>query len=334
MDIYYPQHELDSNSVSSGHRGLFLERRPQTTRTQFNHSKFGEQLSEFEATGCSTLLLSSEFFFYQIPEFLKYTEQYTIKFIAYVRADVELIESLYNQSVKRNGQIHPLAPRSQLPKSYLDELTDFVTEFSASPFLLRAYGNSDVFDGDIVSDFLNALKLTPPVETKLQPKKINPSYSFECLEFKRWINRFELGELDHPVDQCLQGYKGNDKAYTLLPEKIYQNYQEQSLNKINSLHALAFISNYEKLIEYVSSKPRAEYIHQELYPEHLRKVGEYLLDKDKALLSQVVSHIKEQKSTSSEDVQYVEMLSNIIDREDQSPRNNPWLKRFISWVRN
>jgi len=326
--VYYPQHELDSNSVSSGHRALFLERLSQTTRTQFNHAKFQQLLTEFNETDCSSLLLSSEFFFYQIPEFLKYKDQYDIQFIAYVRADLELIESLYNQSVKRNGQTMPLPHRNQLPKSYLDELIDFVSIYSDRTFSLRAYGDSTVFNTDIITDLLSCLDLEPPTGYGPQSEKINSSYSFECLEFKRWVNKFCLGDLDHRIDQCLQGFKSNTRAYSLLPANTYQCYQEQSLKKIKALQTLAPIKNYESLINYVKAKSRASYIHQELYPEHLVKVGEYLLATNKSLLSELVNHIGSKKLANS-DVEYFDLLQQLLGTNKMPEQKKSWLSKLM-----
>lgn len=330
--VYYPQHELDSNSVSSGHRALFLERLSQTTRTQFNHAKFQQLLTEFNETDCSSLLLSSEFFFYQIPEFLKYREQYNIQFIAYVRADFELIESLYNQSVKRNGQVLPLPHRSQLPKSYLDELIDSISIYSECTFNLRAYGDSTVFHTDIITDLLTCLDLDPPTGYTPHSEKINTSYSFECLEFKRWVNKFDLGNLDHRIDQCLQGFKSNSRSYSLLPANTYQCYKEQSLEKIMALQALAPIENYENLINYVKAKNRASYIHQELYPDHLTKVGKYLLEADKSLLSELVTHIGS-KELSDLDVQYLELLRQLLGTDTLPEQKRLWLSKLMRKMR-
>lgn len=326
--VYYPVHDVDINSVSSGHRALFLEKRSDTTRTQFNHDKFQALLAEFEATKCSTLLLSSEFFFYQVPQFLQYQKDYNIRLVAYVRADVELVESLYNQSVKRNRQVKPLAARSKLPKSYLDDLIDFMTVYPPELFCLRAYGNGDVLDPNIQADLLSAIGLPHNSEKQSLAGKINSSYSFECLEVKRWLNHFDLTNIDSQIDLYLQGYVGNRESYTLLPANVYKAYVTQSLEKINKLHSISGVHNYTKLVKYLSEKQRNNYIHQELYPSHLEKVARYLIGRNRNLVKILVNQIEQQVNEQKDK----ERLDIIKDAMADVPSKQNLFTKIKRWV--
>tara|TARA_Y100001963_G_scaffold160113_1_gene267953 strand:- start:2285 stop:3385 length:1101 start_codon:yes stop_codon:yes gene_type:complete len=333
QDIYYPVHDLDSNSVSSGHRNLFLEKPEGSPRATFNHEKFSELLAHFNDKKCGKLLLSSEFFFYQLPEFLKYANYYQLRFIAYVRADFELVESLYNQSVKRNFQTGKLAHRSMLPKSYLDDLITYVSQYSPDYFELRAFGDSEVFGGNIVTDFVQALRISNDICESYLDTKINSSYSFECLEFKRWVNRFKLTQLDATLDQYLQSYQGRINNYSLLPADIYKGYQTQSLEKINALQRVAPISNYEKLVAYVQAKRRGKYIHQDLYPQHLEEVASFLLQRDfntfEALLNQVGLHAKDEI-----DIERLKVLERIFETSYAGDARPHWLSKIWGLFKN
>ncbi|XQF90874.1 sulfotransferase [Pseudoalteromonas espejiana] len=97
--VYYPEHQQDSNGISSGnflsvfsaHNGDYV----------FNPKKLQDIITKAQAANCSTLLLSSEFFFSRLPALIKAIPD--AQFIAYVRNPAQLHESHYNQSVKRHG---------------------------------------------------------------------------------------------------------------------------------------------------------------------------------------------------------------------------------------
>ena len=63
---------------------------------------FAVASTELDASGCHTLLLSSEFFFPAIADIQKAFPE--AEFVVYVRNPIELLESNYNQSVKRHDE--------------------------------------------------------------------------------------------------------------------------------------------------------------------------------------------------------------------------------------
>lgn len=312
--VFYPAHEVDSNNVSSGHKNLFLERKPDTTRTSFSPILFEKVLKEFKLSGCETLLLSSEFFFYQIPQFFSYNDEFDLKFIAYVRADIDLVESLYNQSVKRNGQVKPLPIRATLPSSYLDDLETFIKDYSADMFSLRAYGDDSVFFGqNIVTDFMCELGIDVLSRAPSNSAKINSSYSFEALEFKRWLNQFSLGEFESEIDFFLQAISSEYMSYSLIPSEAFEQYKAQSIAKIESLNQQAVINNCDKLLHYLNNKVRANYMHQELYPQHLNRIVQQLAGSNPTLLSRLVIALSDQIYSGKDEAYF-----QIIARYDKS----------------
>ncbi|TPV55120.1 hypothetical protein FJ444_17840 [Aestuariibacter sp. GS-14] len=331
--VYYPAHEVDSNNVSSGHKNLFLERKPDTTRTSFSTILFEKVLKEFKLSGCETLLLSSEFFFYQIPQFFSYNDEFDLKFIAYVRADIDLVESLYNQSVKRNGQVKPLPIRATLPSSYLDDLETFIKDYSADMFSLRAYGDDSVFSGqDIVTDFMCELDIDVLSRPPSNSAKINSSYSFEALEFKRWLNQFSLGEFESEIDFFLQAISSGYMSYSLIPSEAFEQYKAQSIAKIESLNQQAVINNCDKLLHYLNNKVRANYMHQELYPQHLNRIVQQLAGSNPTLLNRLTMALLPQICSERDSIHFqtITHWNNLVNDSRSKPKNR--FIKALNWL--
>ena len=227
--IFYPKHNVDQNGVSSGNKDLFLEKCAKTGVISFNEAKYLLLLETFQKGPFQRLLISSEFFFAALPKILTSSKEFEVDVVAYIRPEYEFLESIYNQSVKRNKQTERISLRSSLPSSYLDRLLKYIETFGSDTFHLRAYGVGDFFENGIVADFMDYLAVDAAT-SKSEPY-INSSYRFECLEFKRWTNRFELNGLDRMLDSHLQAYDKGIRNYTVIPYETYVRYQEQSKQK-------------------------------------------------------------------------------------------------------
>tara|TARA_R110001606_G_scaffold202811_2_gene350943 strand:+ start:522 stop:1610 length:1089 start_codon:yes stop_codon:yes gene_type:complete len=324
-NILYPAHGVDENQVSSGHNQLFLDKE-QGKKSTFSHSNFQKLLDKFDVASFDTLLLSSEYFFYQIPEFMKYSEKYEIKFIAYVRPEYEFIESIYNQSVKRNRQNMPMAMRNEIRYTYLDSLIEYITTYGNQYFLLRAYGVKNFFEKNIISDFLSIFKLDYLViENDIIPI-INSSYSFDCLEFKRWTNNFLLDGLDNILDKKLQAYTKGNENYTLIPHQTYIDYKAGSKRKITAINDMCPIINYNSLIAYIDKTKRSVYMHQELYDEHLIKVVNFLTEEDFKFTKKLFLLISSQDNLTEKDKHKL----SIFKKELSHAQNRNPFRSFLS----
>jgi hypothetical protein len=315
--VFYPDHDIDQNQVSSGHNQLFLEAKV-GHKTQFNHQKFSALLSTFDAMNKDILLLSSEYFFYQIPEFVKYADKYKIKFIAYVRPEFEFIESIYNQSVKRNKQNMPMPMRNEIRYSYLDTLLEYLSTVGAEYFLLRAYGSRDFFEKNIVTDFLSIFAIETLADKDTIVPIVNSSYSFECLEFKRWINNFEIAELDNVLDKKLQSYPHTGQNYSLIPQQIYNTYKVQTLDKISLINEKCKIENHQKLISYINQTSRPVYMHQELHDAHLIKVLDFLQTQDLEFSKALFSALCAQDNLSEKDKHRISIFRSELKKRSKN----------------
>lgn len=211
--IYYPNHSIDSNGVSSGHVECLFDR-DSNNELHFSAVKLADVLEKATKSSAQSLLLSSEFFFRRLPSILTKLPQ--AKIIAYVRNPLDVIESSYNQSVKRHFQTEVIKITNAPKSTSLHALDKLVQQYGKSCFILRPYDFTLFVGNNIVSDFLFALNVDSS-DITIKKEKINSSYIFEALEFKRWFNQIENKELHSRLDYFCQGYLNGDSQYTLLP---------------------------------------------------------------------------------------------------------------------
>jgi len=333
--VFYPKHKVDQNGVSSGNKDIFLSHN-KSSNLLFNDGNFLALIEEFEKSKCHTLLLSSEFFFSNIPNFMKFRNRVEMEFVAYVRPEYEFIESIYNQSVKRNRQTSPLQCRTSLPHSYLDRLSEYIDTYGSDYFHLRAYGINDFFEKGIVADFVNVLKMPSELCEESNNNYINSSYSFECLEFKRWLNQFDLQGEDRRLDACLQGYDKGIKRYTVIPSSVHEVYKRQSKCKITALNDKAGIQNYLLLLEYINSTARDDYYHQDLYLSHVEHVTKFCVEKDAHFFQSLIKKIEPQLSSEVDQERFNKMVEvfNSTHTRNKDLSSSFSFKAFFSYVKN
>jgi hypothetical protein len=269
--IYYPKHTTDVNGISSGNLNNIYD---VTNSGRFlNKSKVNKLINLCEKLGMNTLLLSSEFFFENMNEVSSAFPD--AKFIAYIRNPLDSFESLYNQSVKRHHKVDLIKGPPKLPKFYLKKLETIVDTIGESHFILRAYSKSAFVGGSIIDDFYSVLNIPAPAYTS---KNINPSYSFEALEFKRWINQFCSHSVALRADKVLQSFEGDSGGFSLIEPKKYALYKDEALSFLNIMKSKYCIFGIEQLLEDVNAKRQKPYRRQKLSEEEFEQVATYLDD--------------------------------------------------------
>ncbi|MDO6567893.1 hypothetical protein Q4561_12550 [Alteromonas sp. 1_MG-2023] len=260
--IYYPEHPIDPNGVSSGNV-LSIFTRSNEGKLEYSETKKEKLLLDFHKSGCSTLLLSSEFFFLH-PEILADAFP-SAKFIAYLRYPVEVIESSYNQGVKRHGEVKKLGVPVK-PKSFqLKTLERKIKKIGKERFILRPYNDACYTNGTLLGDFSDILKL-PVSEFPIDSHhvRVNTSYSIDALEFKRWFNQFPLGELQGALDRFLQSYSAGKEAYSLIPVKVFELYKEEYLNTLKDFCQKYDVYNSDLFIEKCNHLEQKKFRKQQL----------------------------------------------------------------------
>lgn len=314
IGIMYPEHNADRNGIGSGHHSLLLNHK--ASGSEFNVDAYKTLLDEFYQSSSKYLLLSSEYFFYHIESFIELTGN--VKFVVFIRPECETIESLYNQAVKRNGLAAEISRRKGLRREVISRLFEVINEDNKGSFLLNGYGAQSYFPVSIVESFFSliGIKVTNIDEQK---KSVNRSYSFECLEFKRWSNRFVGTSFDNWLDPLLQKAPFGLYEYSLLPSALFDDYRLQSQQSIAELHAKCAITDYEYLNSYIANLQRKQYMHQHLNGEHFERVVKYLYRRNPTKLKELFDEVREQLLTDS-DRELLARYDVIVERNER--RNN------------
>lgn len=268
-DIFYPLHNLSSNGVSSGNLREIYDVLPDKSM-QLNHGKVKSLLSEFEKGSYTTLLLSSEFFTNKLEE-LK-TCFVSAKFIFYMRNPIEVRESNYNQSVKRHGKIALLKLSYNGHVPHLKKLVTFSEKFGCGDIILKFYGKSFFSRHNIISDFLSVLGLTVSTESKT----INMSYQFEALEFKRWINRYDIQHFQTVLDSALQNFNSGCSDYSLFNQERYLEQCEVSIRVMKPLFDDLGVFDTDEFFNSMRQKSLYSYKEQKLSDEQFLLVTDFL----------------------------------------------------------
>ncbi len=307
--IYYPQHSLDPNGVSSGNlRSIFSGDKG---NFEFSQKLFNEEVEKGKEKACHTIIFSSEFFFRnleilgeQVPE---------AKFVGYLRFGLETLQSSYNQAVKRHGRTTVFAPGNHI-QSTLSTLSIKIAKVGESRFILRPYSKSLFFNHSLIPDFLETVGIdASDVNTSIG--RVNPSYSPAAIEVKRWFNQLESASLQTRLDLALQGY-GDEQPFSLLSDDIFEKSKSRYL-----LQLKRFLDKHEVKF---ADQFYAECAQLENHPYKAQNLSEKQFEK---VLKDIVSHKK---------LTYLALYTAYVQaKANQHELNNPErveiLNRVVPW---
>ena len=277
--VYYPKHLISREQISSGNLRAILSEPTVENRKNSNADWFVDAekvktlLADFDASSCSILLLSSEFFFHRMIEIQKLIPQ--AEFIAYIRNPVELLESNYNQAIKRHGKLEKFSAPRSLDKYFWQYLTKACIAVGTECMHLRPYDETLMKGHNIVSDLLSVLDIDKSVENK----RINPSFTFASLEFKRLMNHFELGPLEPRVDNALQSCNIGSSSYSLMAPEDFERLNKQSCQQMQLFIGKFDQTHLSSLLENFRSAKQRLYHKQEANIRQLSAITEYLHNK-------------------------------------------------------
>lgn len=280
--VLYPPHTVDQNGVSSGNVRTIFDV-SEDKHFILNVERLSNLLDKFYKGNYTTLLLSSEFFFIRMIELKKHIPNAV--FIAYVRNPLEVKESGYNQSVKRHFQVERINTSRSKRLPHMARLVEYVNLYNKDDLYLRLFGQNYFKNGNIVSDLLSVLG----IELQISLPRVNSSYQFEALEYKRWLNQFQLNEYQVLVDRALQGYSGGTSHYSLIHHQQYVDdstyYSELIENyalELECKHLKPLISDMKKALPkpYVEQNlSEVQFLSMCKYLQSELKVDYYLLSK-------------------------------------------------------
>lgn len=254
--IYYPDHSVDINGVSSGNLRKIFD--GQRAELRFSEALFEKEKLKAEQRGCSTILFSSEFFFRNIKELAQHIPE--ALFVGYVRFGLEILQSSYNQAVKRHGKTTPFVPGRHV-QSTLSTLSKIIDEVGEDRFILRPYSKKLFVGGNLIADFLDALQVSSDgIDTTVG--RVNPSYCLESIEVKRWFNQLESDNLQAPLDLALQDY-GNQEPFSLFNDETFERSKQTYLSQVKRFAAKHRVRSCEEFLsecEALQNKPYREQV--------------------------------------------------------------------------
>ncbi|MFZ8143292.1 hypothetical protein [Alteromonas macleodii] len=275
--FYYPEHDVDKNGISSGNLFALFESSP-NGNLEFSNKRFALLEKNAVLKKCHTVILSSEFFFQHIVMLAKKLPEAT--FLAYIRFPLEVFESSYNQSVKRHGNTQAFGV-SERPLHYqLQDLINKMKVAGTKRFKLRPYLKECFYGGNLISDFLYSVGLNPALckEEKEQPR-VNPSYTLEALEFKRWFNQFELGERSHKMDIFLQSINDGTISYSLVSPRMFEHHKKLFIKRLREVSEVYKIDNVEKFIDGAKHIRQKKYVRQTLSDQDFNNMLDRYIDR-------------------------------------------------------
>ena len=277
---FYPQHLLDENGISSGN-ALSVYEYERSGALRFNEEKARRLLSECKRNFCHTLILSSEAFIARYEPLLEFFK--SVKVVFYLRNPLDCAESLYNQSVKRHFNTEIIRP-PRIGYERLIQLNKHIQQMPESTLEVRLYGKEFFSGGDIISDFLEAIKLKPTPEAV--SSVVNHSYSFEALEFKRALNFFPSVEFHRQLDKCLQAYQAGSRNFSLLSPAMYKRSVEMACECMSTLEKVIGIS-LDKMSNAIAGQTQKEPMVQELQTQQITALLNYIAEQQPMLLQDI-----------------------------------------------
>ncbi|WP_298636815.1 hypothetical protein [uncultured Umboniibacter sp.] len=274
--VWYPAHAIDSNGVSDGNRAELLSIDEQG-EFKVDAAKIQRLIAQFEASNYRSLVFSSERFYRHIPELARLLPQ--ARFVFYVRNQIEIFESNYNQSVKRHGQFKPIDTERAVRFRVLRQVGELINKGLLPQLDLRPYGAELFSGGNLVTDFLSAIDVNVSVEDR----GVNHSYSFEALEFKRAANYFCSPELSVEVDRACQAIAADAEGYSLLNEQTHRLLSNNLAAELKK-----FVERYNQpqllpLAEFIATKRPMKYCEQDSADVDFRSICRLIQKHDAAL---------------------------------------------------
>ncbi|WOT06318.1 hypothetical protein [Shewanella youngdeokensis] len=272
--IFYPDHLLDNNGVSCGNLQAILTR-DESGKCYLDPNKTSILLDDFLASSNQVLLLSSEFFFYEIEALHQAIQPHIeVEFIVYLRDPVEQIESGHNQGVKR----HRVKSELHIPLDFRFAQIDYLEQILASnkriKLNIRPYDVTLFHGGSILSDLLYEIGCNAKVP---HVARVNQSYCYQAHEFKRIANHFPIDNFESKLDKILQSYQGETPVFSKIKPERYSDLKQSVTSRLERfVDAHSELNYLSTWVDIVKLSPQKPYTERALTQEELQSVVEYI----------------------------------------------------------
>lgn len=293
-DIFYPGHTADENGVSSGNFEHILSLDTSSGNYYFDDNKLRDTVRKFENSNMSTLLLSSEHFYYYLIWFFSRLPEAT--FIFYIRHPLALIESAFNQEVKRHLRTSPFSIPEKIRFNALEIVSNIANEFQCK--VNYAYFDNKLFyGGTLLSDFLHQLNIENLANAAENDFQLNRRYSPGALFLMRLCNGFTDANVRRRLDIILQEYSETQEAFSCMSETVLAEankiIEDEAVHLANINESL----DLEKLMQLVSAYRLPRQADNLAVDADLTKLLKYVRAKNKALYSTLIKQAMDNRSS-------------------------------------
>lgn len=293
--ILYPNHDVGKHEVSSGNFKSILK--CQQGNWSIDDTKLNKLVDNFHESNYEVLLLSSEHFYNLIEDFNKLIPQ--AEFLIYFRNPVEILESNYNQGVKRHGFSHKFNPPTRITAGHFERFSSLLNLLGSTKLHVRSYETACNNEGGVVKDFVSSLGFN----VNINKKRINSSYTLEALELKRLLNNYKLGNtIDHRIDKLLQGYVKGVSQYSLIAPELYKSLQQDCVKHLELLIQQYNVATLMPLLAEYKCRPQKNFFKQQATEEELNQVLDFIRISDVDVYNSIRSLLSKQVYSPSESI--------------------------------
>lgn len=291
--IDYPPHKADRNGVSSGNF-RYLISNTKDEKLYFDQDKAERNIRSFNYSGYSSLLLSSEHFFYYLPWL--FTRFPRATYIFYIRHPIHEIESNYHQEVKRHRHKALFKLPSSVGFNKLVIVSNMARSFGVS-IMFRYFDETTFEGGSLYKDFNSCIPnfISPPK----QEKKLNTQFSVGALELMRRANHFAEDSTLSKLDLILQNFSEDKPSFSFISPKeveALQRFSMDSAEKIAELDKQVDTNKIRLLVENFSQSP---FYNRDKIQDELIDVVRFLKAKEPLLAHKLYKQSKKCDQTQS-----------------------------------
>lgn len=286
LGISYPVHDFDVNNISSGNGDKYLYRKDK--KFCLNSDLLLQDIQKFERSDAKVLLISCENLWHVMDTLQKKIPD--AKIIFYIRLGVDYEESAYNQVVKRHN----------VGKKFKDlkvnhRIFGLATQkIDYSRVIFRFYAAQLFVNNNIVCDLLNILGVDTTAVKISTNRVVNSSYTFEALEFKRFLNRLCIDEFKQKVvDKYLQSYQDGIESFSLYDEKSAKRKNVELFKDLELKLSLLGINKceFDEYRSLVLNRPLRVYMVQVLSQSDCEEVLQFIQKKDIGLYIYIIQEM-------------------------------------------
>ncbi|WDT85585.1 sulfotransferase domain-containing protein [Alteromonas sp. 009811495] len=250
--IHYPKHSTDRNGISSGNFSSLISKSSDKL-FYFDRDKLFDLIEELEKRRELTLLLSSEHFYYYLPWLFLYCQN--AKFIFYVRHPLSVLESGYNQQVKRHRKTEKFTVPDRVKFTHLETLLAVAAKFNVE-IVYRFYDFSTPIDNNIFKDFSSCFESF--IEAPREFKKVNTKFSPGSLELMRLSNCIASDLVLEELDLILQGISESYADFSLMSKSDFINLNDSLEREKERLISIAPELDEKRFTQLLTSYRNAE----------------------------------------------------------------------------